>query len=263
MTQNRSFQFTHALCRAPARSVTDGLRLSDHGDPDPARLAKQHDDYITALKTAGVTVNILPAREAFPDSIFVEDAALVLDGVALLLNPGAASRNGEPLALQEDGASYFKDILSPKLSGAIDGGDILTFDDVILVGLSARTHRSGAEDLAQAARRFGYELRCVKTPKDILHFKTHCSLLDGATALATPALAASGCFDGFEVITTPEDEPLGANVIRVNDHVIMSAEAPKTAALLDKLGYNVLPVSTTEVAKIDGAVSCCSLRYSL
>ncbi len=261
--KHRSYQFTHALCREPAQSVTQGLRLSDHGNPDPELLARQHDIYIQALKTAGVIVNIMPAREAFPDSVFVEDAALVLKGAAILLQPGAASRAGEPEALLEDGTAYFKSIVKPDLGGPIDGGDILVFDDLILAGLSARTSAAGAEGLAKAAAEFGYDLRAAQTPPDILHFKSHCSLLDHQTVISTPGLARSGCFDGFKVLTTPEDEPQGSNVIRVNDYVIMSAEAPQTIDMLRAEGFEVLPVPTTEVAKIDGAVSCCSLRYSL
>jgi len=263
LTTHRSYHFTHALCREPARSVTNGLRLEDLGNPDFDLLCQQHEDYIAALKIAGVTVNIMPAREPYPDSVFVEDAALILDGTAILLNPGAQSRAGEPAALIEDGARFFKSVLMPEFSGPIDGGDILVFDDIILVGMSKRTSEAGADELAKAVEPFGYSLRKARTPKEILHFKSHCSLLDGRTAIATESLARSGCFEGFDVVTVPEDEPQGSNVIRVNDKIIMSAEAPKTIALLKANGFDVLPVPTTEVAKIDGAVSCCSLRYSL
>ena len=257
------YQFTNALCRAPARSVARGLRLEDKGDPDFDLLLRQHDIYIEALKTAGVTVNIMPAQEDVPDSVFVEDAALILGGTAILLNPGAHSRAGEPGALVKDGAAYFKAVMETDLSGPIDGGDILVFDDVIFAGLSNRTSQTGANDLAKIADRFGYGLKTVKTPPDILHFKSHCSVLDERTALATPSLAGTGCFDGYKVLSTPENEPQGSNVIRVNETVIMPAEAPETAKMLRAEGFNVLAVPTSEVAKIDGAVSCCSLRYSL
>lgn len=263
MTLHRSYHFTHALCREPALSVTDGLRLEDIGNPDFDCLRRQHEIYIQALKEAGLTVNTMPAQTAYPDSVFVEDAALVLDGVAILLNPGAPSRAGEPKALLEDGKGYFKDIIKTDFSGPIDGGDILVFDNVIMVGLSARTSERGADELGRVAADFGYSLRKAQTPAEILHFKSHCSLLDEKTAISTKALAESGCFKGFEVVVVPDDEPQGSNVIRVNDKVIMAEEAPKTIAILKAQGFDVLPVPTTEVAKIDGAVSCCSLRYSL
>lgn len=258
-----SYEFTHALCRQPARSVTKGLRLEDLGNPDFDLLVRQHDIYIDALKNAGVIVSIMPALEDFPDSVFVEDAALVLDGVAILLNPGAKSRNGEPGALIRDGAPYFNRVIETNLSGPIDGGDILVFDDTILVGLSERTSEAGANDLAAIVEPFGYGLTKAHTPKHILHFKSHCSLLDDKTAISTAALAASDCFEGFDVVIVPDDEPQGSNVIRVNDKVIMAEEAPKTVAMLRAQGFDVVPVPTSEVAKIDGAVSCCSLRYRL
>lgn len=260
---HRSFQFTHALCRQPARSVTEALRLEDIGNPDFDLLVRQHEVYIEALKEAGVAVNIMPSRETYPDSVFVEDAALVLDGVAILLNPGAKSRNGEPRTLAEDGKAHFRGIVETNLPGPIDGGDILVFDDVILVGMSERTSSAGADGLSEIAATFGYSLRKTQTPKEILHFKSHCSLLDERTVIATAELAASDCFKGFDVVVVPEDEPHGSNVIRVNDKVIMAEEAPKTIHLLQVKGFDVLPVPTSEVAKIDGAVSCCSLRYSL
>ncbi len=263
MPSHRSYHFTHAVCRAPASSVVNALRLEDLGNPDFELLCRQHEIYIEALRETGVTVNVMPASEDYPDSVFVEDAALVVDGVAILLNPGARSRNGEPGALLRDGARYFNRVIDRKLSGAIDGGDILVFDDVVLVGLSERTSEDGANDLAQIVAPFGYSLRKAKTPSDILHFKSHCSLLDEKTAISTKALAVSGCFEGFDVVIVPDDEPHGSNVIRVNDKVIMAEEAPKTVALLRDQGFDVLPVPTSEVAKIDGAVSCCSLRYSL
>jgi len=263
MTDHSSYQFSHALCRKPARSVTDGLRLEDLGNPNFDLLCRQHDVYIEALKEAGVEVNIMPAREGYPDSVFVEDAALVLNGKAILLNPGAASRAGEPKVLLEDGSAFFKDIIHTDFSGPIDGGDILVFDDVVMVGMSKRTSEKAADELAKIILPFGYELRKAKTPKDILHFKSHCSLLDDRTAISTAPLAATHCFDGFEVVIVPDNEPQGSNVIRVNDKVIMAEEAPRTIKTLRALGYDVLPVPTSEVAKIDGAVSCCSLRYSV
>ncbi len=263
MRRHRSFEFTHALCRQPGRSVTDGLRLEDMGNPDFETLCTQHEIYIKALKEAGVEVNILPSQDQFPDSIFVEDAALVLDGVAILLNPGAASRAGEPQVLKEDGGTFFKDIIQPKFSGPIDGGDILCFDNIVMVGMSARTSDAGADDLAKVVAKFGYHLVKAQTPPEILHFKSHCSLLNETTAISTQALMTSGCFEGFNIVVVPQDEPQGSNVIRVNEKVIMAEEAPKTAKMLRDLGFDVLQVPTSEVAKIDGAVSCCSLRYSL
>lgn len=260
---HRSFEFTHALCRAPARSVTDGLRATDHGDPNPDRFATEHSAYVAALRDAGCDVTVLPADEAFPDSVFIEDPALVLNGVAIVLRPGAESRIGEAAALRPALVDTMKDVVDLKSAGYVDGGDILCTDDHVLIGLSARTNRQGAEDLRPLVEALGYEMKILTTPPEILHFKTESSLLDAQTILATPALAASGAFEGMAVIETPAGEEAAANAIRVNDRVFLSAGYPRTAEKLDKAGYALTVLDTSQAALVDGGLSCMSLRYSL
>lgn len=260
---HRSYQFTHALCRLPARAVSDGLRALDRGDPDPVIFAAEHAGYVTALREAGCTVTLLPSDEAFPDSVFIEDPALVLNGVAIVLRPGAASRLGEASALRPSLAKHTNGVVDLKTAGFVDGGDILCTDDRVLVGLSARTTREGAEDLRPLVEAQGYDLEVLQTPPEILHFKTESSLLDHETILATPALAASGAFDGLRVIETVEGEEAAANAIRVNDLVLMSSGHPRTAERLTQVGYDVRLVNTTQAALVDGGLSCMSLRYSI
>ncbi len=252
---HRSFQFTHALCRLPAKSVTQGLRAADQGDPDPLVFAAEHAAYVSALRTAGCDVTLLPSDEQFPDSVFIEDPALVLNGVAIVLRPGAQSRLGEAAALRP--------ALIKTMNDVVDGGDILCTDDRVLLGLSARTNAQGAEDLRPLVAALGYSLEVLQTPPEILHFKTESSLLDQETVLATPALAASGAFKGLRVIETPEGEEAAANAIRVNGTVFLSAGHPKTAEKLAASGYDVTLLSTSQAALVDGGLSCMSLRYSL
>lgn len=256
-----SYTFSHALCRAPSASVTDGLRAVDQGNPDPARFAQEHAGYVAALRATGASVDVLPADEAFPDSVFIEDAALVLKGVAITLRPGAESRLGEAAALRPDLASRV-DVVDLHTEGYVDGGDILCSDHEVMVGLSARTTRQGAEDLRPIVEKLGYELRILQTPADILHFKTESSLLDAQTVLSTPKLAASGCFDGYNVIHTAPGEAAAANAIRFNDAVFLSAGHPNTAAALRAAGYTVQELPTSQAALVDGGLSCMSLRYS-
>jgi dimethylargininase len=257
-----SFEFTHALCRLPARSVTDGLRASDHGDPDPVAFAAEHAAYITALRAAGCIVNVLPTDEAFPDSVFIEDPALVLNGTAIVLRPGAASRLGEAAALRPALLENMNDVIDLTTDGYVDGGDILCTDDRVLLGLSSRTNVQGAEDLRPIVEGLGYTLEVLQTPSEILHFKTESSLLDPQTVLATPALAASGAFKGLKVLETAVGEEAAANAVRVNAHVFLSAGYPKTADLLDRAGYSVRILNTSQAALVDGGLSCMSLRYS-
>ena len=260
--KNRSFEFTHALCRFHSASVADGLRDVDHGDPDPMAFAAEHGAYISALRDAGCTVNVLPADETFPDSVFIEDPALVLNGTAIVLRPGADTRLGEAAALRPSLLEYMNDVIDLTTTGYVDGGDILCTDDRVLLGLSARTNTQGAEDLRSIVEGLGYALEVLQTPPEILHFKTESSLLDAQTVLATPALAESGAFKGLQVIETVPGEEAAANAIRVNDFVFLSAGYPKTATRLEAAGYKLKILNTSQAALVDGGLSCMSLRYS-
>ena len=258
-----SFQFTHALCRLPSKSVTDGLRAQDQGDPDPLAFAAEHAAYISALRDAGCAVTVLPADENFPDSVFIEDPALVLNGTAIVLRPGAETRLGEAAALRPALVENMNNVVDLQTAGYVDGGDVLCTDDRVLLGLSARTSEQGAADLRPLVEALGYTLHVLQTPPDILHFKTESSLLDESTVLATPALAASGAFYGMTVIETAAGEDAAANAIRVNDFVFLSAGYPNTAKRLEDAGYTSKILNTSQAALVDGGLSCMSLRYSL
>ncbi|MBU2993743.1 dimethylarginine dimethylaminohydrolase [Octadecabacter sp. 1_MG-2023] len=257
-----SFEFSHALCRLPASSVTDGLRAQDQGDPDPFTFAAEHAAYVSALRDVGCDVTLLPKDETFPDSVFIEDPALVLNGTAIVLRPGADTRLGEAAALRPSLLENMTAVIDLETDGYVDGGDILCTDDRVLLGLSARTNVQGAEDLRPIVESLGYSLEVLQTPPEILHFKTESSLLDHETVLATPALAASGAFKGLNVIETVEGEEAAANAIRVNDYVFLSAGHPKTAEKLQAAGYMLKILNTSQAELVDGGLSCMSLRYS-
>ena len=202
------------------------------------------------------------ALEAYPDAVFVEDTALCLREVAVLMRSGAQSRAGEVGQIAPVLRGLYDQVLEISGSGFIEGGDILTAEREILIGLSARTNQAGVDECAQLVAPWGYRVRCIEIPKDVLHFKTDCSLLDGETILTTPRLAASGCFENYRVINTGEGEEAAANAIRFNEVLIMAAGFPKTAAALETAGFNVKQVENSECAKLDGGMSCLSLRFS-
>lgn len=259
----RSFTFSHAITRRPSASIIAGLRAVDTGTPDLALMQAHHADYIAALRATGAEVVELDAMEAFPDSVFVEDTALCLPKGAVVMRPGAPSRLGEAAEMAPHLESLYGSVL--RIEGAdsfIEGGDILTTETEILVGRSARTNAAGVAELARLVADWGYTVREVFTPPGVLHFKTDCSLLDAETILSTRRLAASGCFDGYKVIHVAEGEEACANSIRFNDLVIMPAGFPKTRAVLDQAGYNVREIGNSECAKIDGGMSCLSLRFT-
>ena len=159
-------------------------------------------------------------------------------------------------------ATLYGEILELEGPGFVEAGDILTTAREVLVGRSARTDAAGIAELAGLVARWGYRLREVLTPPGVLHFKTDCSLLDPETILSTPRLDESGCFKGYRVIHTAEGEDAAANAIRFNDIVVMAAGFPRTADRLRAAGYDVRQIGNSECAKLDGGMSCLSLRFS-
>lgn len=254
-----SYSFSRALVRNPACTVAGGLRAVDAGDPDFALFRDEHDHYCRALAAAGLDVVRLPPLDDYPDSVFVEDPALVLPEAAILLRPGAPSRAGEGAHI----AAALRDFrpLVSVTEGHVDGGDILVTDSEVIVGLSARTDRTGFEALRRRLETWGYAVRCVTPPDGLLHLKTGCSLLDGRTILATRAVAASGLFDGYDLIELPAGEEAAANAIRVNGQVLVSAGHERTVRMLARQGYQVSAIPTSQASLLDGGLSCMSLRF--
>jgi len=159
-------------------------------------------------------------------------------------------------------SEFYGEVIAVAGPGFIDGGDVLVTETEILVGRSARTDAAGIAELTQLTSRWNYRVREVETTAGVLHFKTDCSLMDEETVLATTRLSDTGCFDGYRVITTADGEDAAANAIRFNELVLMPAGFPQTAARLSAAGYDVREVGNTEAAKLDGGMSCLSLRFS-
>ena len=260
MSPDICIRFTDAVVRAPADSVANGLRIADSGDPDPGRFRDEHNAYCAALRAAGVYVHELAPLDAYPDSVFVEDPALVLPQGAIMLRPGTASRRGEADALADDLAQWMP--IRHRISeGAIDGGDVLITGREVVVGLSDRTDHAGFAALAAILAEWDYPARLVEPPTGLLHLKTGCAILDRRTVLAIPSLASSDVFAEYEIVPVPQGEYAAANAIRVNDHVIVAAGYPRTAEQLRQAGYTVNTVPVTQAARIDGGLSCMSLRF--
>ena len=260
MTISPVHVFDRAICRRPARSVTAGLRATDRGDPAFARVVVEHAAYVAALEAAGVTVDVLEALDDFPDSMFVEDPALVFTEGAILLRPGIASRAGETETIEPALRARFKTVL-PLPAGTADGGDVLVTPDAVLIGLSARTDRTGAQALAGCLETLGRRARIVETPPGVLHFKSDCSLLDGQTVLVTARLAASGIFAGLRQVIVLEGEEAAANALRINGVVLAGRDHGHTRTLIESHGYSVVPLDVAEIGKVDAGLSCMSLRW--
>lgn len=260
---DRSYRFTHAVTRRPSASIIRGLRAVDTGNPDLALMERHHADYVAALKAAGAKVTELPPLDAYPDSVFVEDTALCLPQGAVIMRPGAPSRLGEAAEMAPVLEGFYSTVRW--IAGEdsfIEGGDILVTEREILVGRSARTNAAGVAELARLVADWGHQVRELHTPPGVLHFKTDCSLMDAETVLSTDRLAASGCFADYRVIPVAEGEEASANAIRFNESVLFPTGFPRTRDRLVDAGYDVTEIGNSECAKIDGGMSCLSLRFT-
>lgn len=260
--KGRSFRFTHAVSREPGQSIANGLRAVEGPNPDAQAFKREHADYVNFLKEAGAKISLLPPLENYPDSVFVEDAALCAGGRAIILRPGTETRFGEAAEITPVLSDVFGSVTKLE-RGFVDGGDILLTDTEAMIGLSERTNEEGVAALEPILAEQGYDLRIVHTPQGVLHFKSDCGLLDSETIFSTALLASSNCFEGYKVIEAPEGEEAAANLIRFNDYVIMRTGFPKTEGLLTSAGYKVKTLSCDEAAKVDGGLSCMSLRINL
>lgn len=254
------FNFDCAIVRRPGRSVTNALRNGAHEPPSFEDVVSEHDAYCSALEDAGLNVSVLPANEAFPDGLFVEDPALVFSEGAILLKSASDSRANEIQDLAPTLREKFDRVLSLG-DGHVEGGDVLVTPEQVLIGLSERTDLKGAKALQKCLDAFGLRSSITETPKGVLHLKTACSLLDEETILITRDLAESDAFASFKKLIVPEEEALAANILRLNDRVLAGQDYPRTLDLIVRHGFTVDPLPTSAINKIDAGLSCMSLRW--
>jgi dimethylargininase len=230
--------FNRAIVRTPSRSVVDGLRAVDVGAPSFEGVQQEHANYVRALERLGVSVETLPALEAFPDSVFVEDTALVFSGAAILLRPGAPTRRGETAEIAATLARNFERVLRLE-DGTAEGGDVLTTPRAVFIGVSARTSIAGAAALVSLLAQIGWQGVVVNTPPGVLHLKSDCAMLDEETILCTPRLVAAEPFSGFRLILTPDGEEGAANALRVGEEVLLSEGYARTADVLVRAVFSI------------------------
>lgn len=257
-------RFTHALVCPPSNNFAEGLTTVSLGAPDIARTEVQHAAYCEALSRHGCRVESLTANTVYPDSTFVEDTALVLPGTGVILSrPGAQSRQGEVAAIRDALSGYFpvrSEITAP---GTIDMGDVCETEHHVFIGISHRTNHEGAQQLGAWLADFGKTSSTVDIRKvaGILHLKSGISALRGNQLLAIESLATHDAFRKCNVITVPVDESYAANCVLINDVVFVAAGFPATHALLRALGYQLEILAMSEFEKMDGGLSCLSLRF--
>jgi dimethylargininase len=254
------FDFDSALVRAPAQSVIHGLSSQFGPRPLFEAIEREHAAYVRALEECGLSVETLPPLESYPDSIFVEDPALVFGNGAIVLRPGAQTRLGEVAEIEPALSRRFECVLRLQ-TGFADGGDMLLTPDGMLIGLSKRTNQAGATELRGLLQQLGINARVVNTPADTLHLKSDCSLIGADHILCTATLASSGLFDNYRRLIVPESEKQAANSLRLNDTLLVGERFPLTVELLRSNGYAVRTLPVAAIGKLDAGLSCMSLRW--
>ncbi|HEX5634790.1 MAG TPA: arginine deiminase family protein [Gemmatimonadales bacterium] len=254
--------FTAAIARTPAGSFAQGLTTAGLGAPDLERALRQHAAYCDALERLGVRVTVLPPDPAHPDSTFVEDTAVVTARGAMLSRPGAPSRAGEVVAMREALQPRVAALASIREPGTLDGGDICQAGVTFFIGLSHRTNEEGARQLAAWLEDAGYAATTIdiRGSATLLHLKSGIAWLGGREMVVAEALAAHPALQAYRLIVVPADETYAANCVRVNDAVLMAAGFPALAERVAALGHRVVTLEMSEFRKMDGGLSCLSLR---
>ena len=226
---------------------------------DVARASAQHRDYQRALETLGCRLLTLPAEPGLPDSVFVEDVAIVLDEVAVLTRPGALSRRAEVASVAEVLRGY-RPVSAIAAPGTLDGGDVLRIGRTLYVGESARSNAEGIAQLRGLLADHGYAVQGVPT-RGCLHLKSAVTQLGDDMLLLQPEWVDRDRFADFQVIEVDPAEPHAANVLRIGDALLMPAGFPRTRQRLLDAGFPVMAVDVSELQKAEGAVTCCSLVF--
>jgi dimethylargininase len=251
--------FAEAIVRGVPETLDAGITSADLGKPEHAKAVAQHLRYIQALEDCGLEVTALDADEKYPDSVFIEDTAVVTARCAILARPGADSRRGEVHSVEEVLSGRYETIARIIDPGTLDGGDVLQVGDHFYIGLTSRTNREGAGQLAEILGGYGYGVSFVES-REYLHLKSGVSYLGDNVLVVAGELATKGEFEEFDRIVVGSHEEYCANCIRVNDCVLVPAGFERANAQIAARGYELIELEMSEFRKVDGGLSCLSLR---
>lgn len=226
---------------------------------DVARATAQHADYERLLGSIGAKVISVQAAPELPDAVFIEDTAVVLDEIAVITRPGAASRRAETAGVATV-LSACRPLQSMSAPATLDGGDVIRLGRTLYVGRSGRTNNAGIEQLRKITAPFGYSVVAVEFA-GCLHLKSAATALDEGLVLLNPAWVPADSFSGLETLTVDEREPYAGNALRVADTIVYPSEFPRTLERLVSRGLRVETLSYDELTKAEGAVTCCSLIF--
>ncbi|MFZ0735832.1 MAG: arginine deiminase family protein [Candidatus Acidiferrales bacterium] len=255
--------FRNAIVRRPAGNFADGLTSVELGRPSHEKAVEQHGHYCEALARCGLQLTVLEADLRYPDSTFVEDVAILAHGSAILTRPGAPSRQGEVTEIRGTIREHFsvtREITSP---GTLDGGDVCEADDHYFIGISKRTNEEGARQLAQFLALDGCTSSCIdiRSMETLLHLKSGIAYLGEGNFVATSELYNHLPADRYKILRVHSRESYAANCLRINEHVLVPSGFPGVRAAVEQLGYATIALDMSEYQKMDGGLTCLSLRF--
>lgn len=252
-----------AIVRPPSANFAEGLTSERLNAPIHAQALKQHEAYCEGLEQCGMKLVRLEADERYPDSTFVEDAAVITERGAILTRPGAPSRIGEVAGVREALAHFYSTLSSIDDPGTLDGGDICEAGDHFFIGISERTNETGAHQLAEILASWNYTSSFVdiRNVKGILHLKSGLAYLGDNRFVVIDALSNQEEVRPYDLIVVNKQEEYAANCVRVNERVLVAAGYPELEKRLKEMGYRTIALEMSEFQKMDGGLSCLSLRF--
>lgn len=252
--------FTRAIVRQPAPTLVDGITTAVTGPPDYRKALDQHRSYVEALQSCGLGVTILDALPEFPDSVFIEDVALLTPECAILTRPGAVSRRGEVEYVRKSIESVRDSVYEINAPGTLEAGDIMMVASHFYIGLSCRTNCAGAAQLSNFLNHNALSSSTVGM-EEFLHLKTGLSYLENNNLLISGEFVNRQEFSSFNQIIVDQDEGYAANSVWINGKVLTPAGYPKTHRKIRAAGYELLRLEMSEFQKLDGGLSCLSIRH--
>ena len=252
--------YKRAIVRTPGKSMIHGLTSADLGIPDYEKALAQHADYIEALVECGLEVMVLESDEQFPDSTFVEDVALLTEHCAIITNPGVPSRKGETAEIKDVLKGFYGEVEEVLGPGTVDGGDIMMVGSHFYIGISERTNVNGAQQIIGFLENYGLSGSMVELEKT-LHLKTGVAYLEHNNMVACGEFLTKEKLLNFNILEIAEKESYAANCLWVNDRVLIPKGYPKAREVIIGAGYTIIEVDVSEFQKLDGGLSCLSLRF--
>jgi len=255
--------FCRAIVRPPSANFADGLTSVELGLQDHQLALSQHSAYCTALEQCGLELVRLEADERYPDSTFVEDTAVLTERGAILARPGALSRTGEVFEVREALTRFYSTLSSIHYPGTLDGGDVCDAGNHFFIGISERTNEAGAQQLSELLASWDYTSSFVdiRSAKGILHLKSGLAFLGDDRLVIIDELSRREEFRGYDLVHVEPGEEYAANCVRVNDYALVAASHPEMGRTLRELGYQTIALEMTEFRKMEGGLSCLSLRF--